>query len=383
MDAPNPATLKYFGPHLKGDTNTDHVEYHKAQDLFNDQKEDECAAICRAKINTSPPMFWEAKFLTFLSAATDSWHRAERYRLHAESLWDRLWTHRYEHMIMPNVMNQMRRELTAVLEAQEGGGPDENEKLEEYWDEWNKDKLLDATVLNAVKDVSASASEVDSGSGLATHGTVTEATEATATTASHANFENEKNMAIEKEEENTPRLEKPILAARNHGHVRAKSALDEAAFINVGTAAEPTITGTAPAAPSSDHGDIDMLERISRSALLPLPGVQRQLSPARSMGGPSIDLITNAHLMSRLFSGPDTDVRNAVQDNNDPAYNVMVVVGIHPQDRLAFATTDLTFRTMDGEDVATYDAVGNVTSTNGEFLGSFRPILDRRNSLAR
>ncbi|KAG2163769.1 hypothetical protein JADG_003508 [Aureobasidium aubasidani] len=366
MDAPNPATLKYFGPHLKGDTNTDHVEYHKAQDLFNDQKEDECAAICRARINTSPPMFWEAK---------------------------------YEHMIMPNVMNQMRRELTAVLEVQEGGGPDEEEELEEYRNEWNEDKLLDATVLNAVKDASASASEVDSGSGLATHGTETEATGATATTAttaSHANVENEKNMAIEKEEENTPRLEKPILAARIHGHVRAKSALDEAAFINVGTAAEPTITGTAPAAPSSDHGDIDvndalldnfestsrfhpipwMLARISRSTLLPLPGVQRQLSPARSTGGSSIDLITNAHLMSRLVSGPDTDVRNAVQYSNDPAYNVMVVVGIHPQDSLAFATTDLTFRTMNGEDVATYDAVGNVTSTNGVFLGSFRPILD-------
>ncbi|KAL2026679.1 hypothetical protein VTO58DRAFT_102659 [Aureobasidium pullulans] len=302
-------------------------------------------------------------------------------------------------MIMPNVMNQMRRELTAVLEVQEGGGPDEEEELEEYRNEWNEDKLLDATVLNAVKDASASASEVDSGSGLATHGTETEATGATATTAttaSHANVENEKNMAIEKEEENTPRLEKPILAARIHGHVRAKSALDEAAFINVGTAAEPTITGTAPAAPSSDHGDIDvndalldnfestsrfhpipwMLARISRSTLLPLPGVQRQLSPARSTGGSSIDLITNAHLMSRLVSGPDTDVRNAVQYSNDPAYNVMVVVGIHPQDSLAFATTDLTFRTMNGEDVATYDAVGNVTSTNGVFLGSFRPILD-------
>ena len=72
MNAPNPATLKYFGPQLKGVTNTDWVEYHKAQDLFNDQKEDECAAICCARINTSPPMFWEAKFLTLLSAATDS-----------------------------------------------------------------------------------------------------------------------------------------------------------------------------------------------------------------------------------------------------------------------------------------------------------------------
>ncbi|THY17338.1 hypothetical protein D6D00_08530 [Aureobasidium pullulans] len=198
MDAPNPATLKYFGPHLKGVTNTDWVEYHKAQDLFNDQKEDECAAICRTRINTSPPMFWEAKYLTLLSAATDSWHRAERYRLHAESLWDRLWTHRYEHMIMPNVMNQMRRELTAVLEAQEGGGPDENEELGEYWDEWNMDKLLDATVLNAVKNASASASEVGTGSGLTTHGTETEATEATATTAttaSHADIKNEKNIA--------------------------------------------------------------------------------------------------------------------------------------------------------------------------------------------
>lgn len=218
MDAPNPATLKYFGPHLKGVTNTDWVEYHKAQDLFNDQKEDECAAICRARINTSPPMFWEAKYLTLLSAATDSWHRAERYRLHAESLWDRLWTHRYEHMIMPNVMNQMRRELTAVLEAQEGGGPDEEEELEEYWNEWNKDKLLDATVLNAVKDASASASEVGSGSGLTTRGTETEATATTATTASHADIENEKNM------EKTPRLEKPIRVPGKHGHVRAKSA---------------------------------------------------------------------------------------------------------------------------------------------------------------
>ncbi|THY28180.1 hypothetical protein D6D01_03961 [Aureobasidium pullulans] len=220
MNAPNPATLKYFGPYLRGHTNTDYVEYHRAQDLFNDQKEDECAAICRARINTSPPMFWEAKFLTLLSAATDSWHRAERYRLHAESLWDRLWTHRYEHMIMPNVMNQMRRELTAVLEAQEGGGPDENEELEEYWNEWNKDKLLDATVLNAVKDASASASEVGSGSGLTTHGTETEATAttATATTASHADIENDKDM------EKTPRLEKPIRVPRKHGHVRAKSA---------------------------------------------------------------------------------------------------------------------------------------------------------------
>ncbi|THV84711.1 hypothetical protein D6D26_10078 [Aureobasidium pullulans] len=229
MDAPNPATLKYFGPHLKGVTNTDWVEYHKAQDLFNDQKEDECAAICRARINTSPPMFWEAKYLTLLSAATDSWHRAERYRLHAESLCDRLWTHRYEHMIMPNVMNQMRRELTAMLEAQEGGGPDEEEELEEYWNEWNKDKLLDATVLNAVKDASASASEVGSGSGLTTRGTETEATAttattastastATATTASHADIENEKNM------EKTPRLGKPIRVPGKYGHVRAKSA---------------------------------------------------------------------------------------------------------------------------------------------------------------
>lgn len=121
---------------------------------------------------------------------------------------------------MPNVMNQMRRELTAVLEAQEGGGPDENEELEEYWDEWNKDKLLDATVLSAVKDASASASEVGSGSDLTTHGTETEATAttATATAASHADIENEKNM------EKTPRLVKPIRVPRKHGHVRAKSA---------------------------------------------------------------------------------------------------------------------------------------------------------------
>jgi hypothetical protein len=122
--------------------------YRKALSLYHTDVFDKCATVLREIIKTDPPIFWKCTFLTMLCVVTEHWHRAERYRLHAEALWKLLDESRAFYRITETRMNNLRAELTDTFRWCWEGRPDDPkadaEGAEDYWEEWGgKDPEVD------------------------------------------------------------------------------------------------------------------------------------------------------------------------------------------------------------------------------------------------
>jgi hypothetical protein len=165
--------------------------------------------------------------------------------------------------------------------------------------------------------------------------------------------------------------------------------IEKADTTNSGAQSRPSdpaaaVTTTAQQASSDFGSDIDddlldhfdALDRANPAVSRPAIDTSSPHHPSEPQSASSrreIDVSIGAHLLRRLVFGPETAVDNAVTNHRDPAYGIMVAVGIYPDDRLAFATTDRKFCTIDGEEVASYNAQGEVYSKNNVFLGSIMP----------
>ena len=84
-----------------------------------------------------------------------------------------------------------------------------------------------------------------------------------------------------------------------------------------------------------------------------------------------MNMTTRTKLMPRPPFDIDEQVRSPI-DPGHPAHHHMISVGICGIDhQFGFPTSDSTFTTLDGKVLAFYSNDGDVTDTDGNFIGSF------------